>query len=57
MLSEPRHSRYLQETLKMHITDVLKNMEADTDLFETLLCSYTSRLRAVKEANGRHTDY
>ncbi len=26
-------------------------------LFETLLCSYPSRLRAVKNANGRHTDY
>ena len=57
MLSEPPHSRYLEETLKMHISDVLKNMETDTDLFETLLCSYLSRLRAVKKANGRHTDY
>ncbi|CAF5015605.1 unnamed protein product, partial [Rotaria sp. Silwood1] len=57
MLSEPGHSRYLEETLKMHILDVLKNMETDTDLFKTLLCSYTSRLRAVKNANGRHTDY
>ncbi|CAF3799088.1 unnamed protein product [Rotaria sp. Silwood1] len=57
MLSEPGHSRYLEETLKMHISDVLKNMETDTDLFETLLCSYPSRLRAVKNANGRHTDY
>jgi hypothetical protein len=57
MLSEPGHSRYLEETLKMHISDVLKNMETDTDLFETLLCSYLSRLRAVKNANGRHTDY
>ena len=57
MLSEPGLSRYLEETLKMHISDVLKNMETDTDLFETLLCSYPSRLRAVKNANGRHTDY
>ncbi|CAF1396177.1 unnamed protein product [Rotaria sordida] len=57
MLSEPGHSRYLEETLKMHISDVLKNMETDTDLFETLLCSYLSRLRAVKNANGHHTDY
>ncbi|CAF3900949.1 unnamed protein product [Rotaria sp. Silwood2] len=57
MLSEPGHSRYFEETLKMHISDVLKNMQTDTDLFETLLCSYPSRLRAVKNANGRHTDY
>ena len=57
MLSVSRHSRYLEETLKMHISDVLKNMETDTDSFETLLCSYPSRLREVKKANGRHTDY
>ncbi len=57
MLSQTGHCRYLEETLKMHISDVLKNMETDTDLFETLLCSYPSRLRAVKNANGRHTDY
>ncbi len=57
MLSETKHSRYPEETLKMHISDVLTNMKTDTDLFETLLCSYPSRLRAVKNANGRHTDY
>jgi hypothetical protein len=37
MLSEPGHFRYLEEILKMHISDVLKNMETDTDLCETLL--------------------
>ena len=57
MLLEDKNYRYLEETLKMHLSDVLTNMEADTDLFETLLCSYPSRLRAVKNANGRHTDY
>ena len=57
MLSETRDSRYLEETLKMHLSDVLTDMETNTDLFETLLCSYPSRLRAVKNANGRHTDY
>jgi len=57
MLSETERSRYLEETLKMHVSDVLTNMETDTDLFETLLFSYPSRLRAVKNANGRHTDY
>ena len=57
MLSETRDSRYLEETLKMHLSDVLTDMETNTDLFETLLCSYPSRLRAEKNANGRHTDY
>ncbi len=50
MLSETGHSRYLEEILKMHISDVLTNMKTDTDLFETLLCSYPSRLRAVKKS-------
>ncbi len=57
MLSETEHNRYKEETLKEHLSDVLTNMESNTDLFETLLCSYPSRLRAVKNANGRHTDY
>ena len=57
MLLEPRHARYLEETLKMHISDVLKNMETDIGLFETLLCLYPSRLRAVGNANGRYTDF
>ena len=57
ILSEAKHSRYLGDTLKMHISDVLANMETNTDLFEALLCSYPSRFRAVKNAKGRHTDY
>ena len=57
MLSETRDYRYLEETLKMHISDVLTDIETDIDLFETLLCSYPCRLRAVKNAIGRHTDY
>lgn len=57
MLSEPGHNRYLENTLKLHISDVWTNMETDTQLFEKPLCSYPSRLRAVKIANDRHTDY
>jgi hypothetical protein len=57
MLSEAGNNRYLEAKLKMHIEDVLTNMEEDTELFETLLCTYPSRLRAVKNANGRHTSY
>ena len=36
---------------------VLTDMEEDTELFEILLCSYPSRFRAVRNANGRYTDY
>ena len=57
MLSETGYNRYPKDTLKMYIRNVLTSMEEDTELFETLLCSYPSRLRAVKNANGRHTGY
>jgi hypothetical protein len=57
MLSETQHNRYEEETLKNHLSYVLTKMESNTELFETLLCSYPSHLRAVKNANGRHTDY
>lgn len=57
MLSETRYDRYHEDTLKMHIENVLTSMKEETELFETLLCSYPSRLRVVKNANGRHTDY
>lgn len=43
--------------LKMHNSDVLTNMETKIDLFETLLCSHSSRPRVVKNANGHHIDY
>ena len=55
MLSETEHDQYLESVLKMHITNVLINMEADTELIEILLRSYPSRLRAVKNGNSRHT--
>jgi hypothetical protein len=57
MLSETVSNRYLEGTLEMHIENVLTSMEEDIELFETLLCSYPNRFRAVKNANGRHTDY
>ncbi|CAF4384810.1 unnamed protein product, partial [Rotaria magnacalcarata] len=46
MLSETEYNRYHEDTLKMYIENVLASMEEDTELFETLLCSYPSRLRA-----------
>jgi hypothetical protein len=57
VLLETEGDRYKEETLKEHLLYVLTNMESNTELFETLLCFYPSRLRAVKNANGRHTDY
>jgi hypothetical protein len=56
MLSETGDPHYLEETLKIHISDVLTKMENDTDLFEARLCSYSARLRAVKNANCHYTD-
>ena len=57
LLSEMVENRYKEETRKKHLSHVLTNMESNIELFETLLCSHASRLRAVKNANGRHTDY
>ncbi len=48
MLSETEYNRYDEDTLKIHIENLL---------IETLLCSHPYRIRAVKNANGRHTDY
>ena len=49
--------RYLETTLKMHLTNMLASTEEDTELFEALLCSYANRLGAINNANSRHTDY
>ncbi|CAF1280784.1 unnamed protein product [Adineta ricciae] len=57
MLSETGHNRYSKDTLERHIVDVLTDVEENTELFESLLCSYPSRTRALKSANDRHTDY
>ena len=37
MLSDTKHDRYLENILKMHITNVLTNVESDTELIEILL--------------------
>ncbi|CAF1372224.1 unnamed protein product [Adineta steineri] len=57
LLSETDENRLKQETLEKHLVDVLTNMESNVELFENLLCSYPSRLQAVRNANRRHTDY
>ena len=36
---------------------VVTDIEEDIELFEILLCSYPSRLCAVKNANDRHPEY
>ncbi|CAF1605415.1 unnamed protein product, partial [Rotaria magnacalcarata] len=46
MLTETEYNRYHEDTLKMHIENVLTSMEEDTELFETLLCSYPCRRHA-----------
>ncbi|CAF3163083.1 unnamed protein product [Rotaria sp. Silwood2] len=57
ILLETGHNRYLEDTLKMHFSNILANIETDAELFEILLYSYPSRLREVKNANGCHTNY
>ena len=57
MLEERGKGRYSYETLKINLISVLEGLEDRTDLFENLLCSYPSRLKAVREAHGQHTAY
>ena len=50
MLSEARHDRHREETLKNHVCDVLESTETNTELFENLLCSYPSRSQAYQKS-------
>ena len=56
MLSETQHFHYLEETLKMHVSDVLTNMENSTGLFKILLYSYLSQMHVVKNASVCYTN-
>ena len=55
--SKTRHSRYLEWTLRIHISDFLTTLKNDNDLFKSLLSLYSSRLRTVKSASDCHTLY
>jgi hypothetical protein len=57
IVADVGQNRYSYETLKTHVTEVLKSLENRTDLFEQLLLSYPKRIEAVRKANGEHTDY
>ncbi len=57
MVAETGINKYPLSTLTKHVTEVLKSLENDTELFETLLLSYPERLDAVRRANGGHTEY
>ena len=56
MLKEIGKNRLNMTRRKKHIVEVLQELEYDTDLFHNLLTSYPSRLEAVKNAQGGHTD-
>ena len=57
MLSEPLATRHSCTKMEEHIDAVLQGMEFNTELFESLLSSYHSRLQAVRDSNGGNTDY
>jgi hypothetical protein len=57
MLREDQQNRYSYNTLLNNLREVLISIENDTELFESLLLSYSDRLKAVIEAEGSHTDY
>lgn len=49
--------RYSWETLSKNLNTVLNELEFDTELFESLLCSMPVRLEQVRKAEGGHTDF
>ena len=57
MIQEVDADRYSKGKLMRHLQDVLEELEFDTNLFESLLRSYPSRLQAVRDARGFHTKY
>ncbi|CAF3837255.1 unnamed protein product [Rotaria sp. Silwood1] len=57
MINEPGFNRNSSVVLLEHLQYVLHELKNETELFESLLKSYTQRLRAVREANGNHTKY
>jgi len=58
ILSEMRaDGRNSRETLVRVLTDVLRSMENETELFRTLLKSYPKRVALVKAAGGRSVNY
>lgn len=57
MLNRPYRDQNDIEILKIELNTVLKEMENDTDLFETLLMSYPKRIQAVIDVNGGNTNY
>ena len=57
MVAEEGINRYSKETLIGHMTTVLKSLERDMDLFESLLLSYPARLKEVVNKNGGDTSY
>jgi len=57
MLVEVGKGRYSVETLKKNLILVLESLENRIELFEDLLCSYPSRLKAVCDSMGQHTIY
>lgn len=50
-------NRLKKEMVRTAETNILNDMKNDQQLFENLLNSFPSRLRAVKASHGGHTDY
>ena len=56
LLSKTESNDYCYETLEICIPDVSMNIETDTELFQTLLCLYSSRFHSVKNTDDCHTN-
>ncbi|MPC30617.1 hypothetical protein E2C01_023884 [Portunus trituberculatus] len=57
MLSESLAPRFSHARVEEHIDAVLREMDFNTELFESLLSFYSARLQAVPDAEGANTEY
>ena len=57
-LQKYSHAERMKQTvLKKTLSEVLKEMEDDCELFRNLFRSHPARLAAVASAGGLHTEY
>ena len=57
MLKENETNKWCEKVLMKNLNIVLKSMEFEHELFESLLLSYPNRLYEIRKSNGGHTSY
>ncbi len=57
MSKEEDKNRMNLGILSLHVHNVVKDLESETEVFENWLLSMERRLEAVKQARAGHTEY